>query len=119
MVTLRSGILVMITGVLIASLFCFVCADDDVIYPGGMVMPSFNTSMIGTMHGAEAFNTSMIGTMKPKSFNSSEIPSMHPAEAFNSSMIGTMQKAKSFNSSEIATMQKTNSSIPLPKGVSV
>jgi len=44
---------------------------------------------------------------------------MQPAQKFNSSEIGTMQPAQKFNSSEIGTMQKSNSTIPLPPGVTV
>jgi len=91
MAALRSGILVIITGLLIASFLSFAYADD-VIYPGGMVIPKFNSSMIASMHPAEKFN-------------SSEIASMSPAEKFNSSMIATMQKA--------------NSTVPLPAGISI
>ena len=71
MVPLRSGILILVIGIVSVSLFSFTYADesteqtiDEVIYPGGMVM--------------QPFNTSDIGTWKPQAFNSSDIPSMHP-----------------------------------------
>ncbi|MDX8551725.1 hypothetical protein, partial [Methanospirillum purgamenti] len=77
MASVGSGVIIMGIIVAIGSMICFAYADDE-IYPGGMVIPKFNSSMIGTMQ---------------------------PAEKFNSSEIGTMQNSQKFNSSEIGTMQ--------------
>jgi hypothetical protein len=98
---------VFIIGIIVAigSTFCVVHADDE-IYPGGMVIPKFDNSLIGTMQNAQKFNSSEIGTMQN-------------AQKFNSSEIGTMQNAQKFNSSEIGTMQKAKSTIPLPPGVTI
>jgi hypothetical protein len=99
------GVFVIGIIVAIASLFCVACADDE-IYPGGMVIPKFDSSLIGTMQNAQKFNASEIGTMQN-------------AQKFNASEIGTMQNAKKFNASEIGTMQNAISTITLPPGVKV
>ena len=91
MASVSSGLIIMGIVVVIGSLICFAYADDE-IYPGGMVIPKFNSSEIGTMQNSEKFN---------------------------SSEIGTMQNSEKFNSSEIGTMQNTVSTVPLPPGVTV
>jgi len=105
MASVGSGVIILGIIVVTGSLLCFACADDE-IYPGGMVIPKFNSSMIGTMQNSQKFNSSEIGTMQN-------------SQKFNSSEIGTMQNSQKFNSSMIGTMQKSNSTIPLPPGVTV
>ena len=120
MASIGSGVILMGIVVVIGSLFCLAYADDDEIYPGGMVITKFNSSEIGTMQNSQKFNSSEIGTMQnSKKFNSSEIGTMQNSKKFNSSEIGTMQDATKFNSSMIGTMQNTVSNIPLPPGVTV
>ena len=84
MANLRFDILVVIIAIVSVSFICFAYADDE-IYPGGMVITKFNSSMIGTMQNSKAFNSSEIGTMQnSKSFNRSEIGTMQNSKAFNS-----------------------------------
>ena len=105
MTTKTLGILIVIICAIAG--FLFSCAyADDVIYPGGMILTKFNSSEIASMKPAEKFN-------------SSEIASTKPAEKFNSSEIASTKPAEKFNSSEIASMQKPNSTIPLPKGITI
>ena len=87
---------VFIIGIIVAigSTFCVVHADDE-IYPGGMVIPKFDNSLIGTMQNAQKFISSELGTMKN-------------AQKINSSEIGIMQKAKSFISSALAGIKIDN-----------
>ncbi len=73
MASVGSGLIIMGIVFVIGSLFCFAYADDE-IYPGGMVIPKFNSSEIGTRQAADKFNSSEIGTMQNSDkFNSSEI----------------------------------------------
>ncbi|WP_373840000.1 hypothetical protein [Methanospirillum sp.] len=105
MASVSSGVIALGIIVMIGSLFCTVYADEE-IYPGGMVVPKFDSSMIGTMQNAEKFDASEIATMQN-------------AEKFDASEIATMQNAGKFNASEIATMQNVVSTVPLPSGVTV
>jgi hypothetical protein len=106
MIALRPGILIVMVILIFGSLLSFAYAEDDAIYPGGMIIKKFNSSEIASMSPATKFN-------------SSEIASMSPAKKFNSSEIASMSPAKKFNSSEIGSMKKPNSTVPLPPGVSI